>query len=161
MQSLTTDHCLLANNSLLCSMHFKHSLFPGKIFFFMQFPRCLKILSFSSFVQGFCWFVLLRAPAIPDDKNRKTVKYCWFHFVITITISSNVIGCLTALFLPNYSVELSSDTCNRTVGCNRTVKSANHIALIQLNWPIIKMIKVSTAKTTLSKAGKFENWRIF
>ena len=123
----------ISQHPLLCSMHFKHSLFPGKIFFFMQFPRCLKISSFSSFVQGLCCFVLLRAPAIPDDKNRTIFQYCWFRFVITITISSNVIGCLTALFLPNYSVELSSDTCNRTAGCNRTVESANHIALIQLN----------------------------
>ena len=39
-------------------------------------------------------------------------------------------------------------SCNRTVGCNRTETTANHIHCTQLNSPITEFIKMTVATTT-------------
>lgn len=72
--SFTTDHCLLASTLFLCSMHFTHSVFPGKILFWMKFPRCFNTSSFSSFVQILCDFLFLRAPAGPCYETQRSKK---------------------------------------------------------------------------------------
>ena len=92
----------------------------------------------------------------------------WFWFydsqvktaLITNTISSNLIGVLTASSFTNRVV---IGQCNRTIGGNRTVTLANHITCTVPNPPIREVITKTIATTTLTLPngpGIFQNGRI-
>ena len=71
--------------------------------------------------------------------------------VLTITISSNLIGALTALFFTNHCV----------LSCNRTVTLANHMKYTQVNPTKPEVITITIATTTYhTKPGMFQNGRI-
>ena len=69
--------------------------------------------------------------------------------IITITISSNVID-----WFLNWCIKLINlQSCNRTVGCNRTVTQANHFKSSPLNPPITKFITVSKVIQETDRIG--------
>ena len=75
--------------------------------------------------------------------------------IITITIYSNVIGALAALFFTNHSAVVITQ-CNQTVGYNQAVEISNHAQSFQPNLPIIELITITTATTTYPE----KNWGI-
>ena len=80
--------------------------------------------------------------------------------ITTNTISSNLVGALTASSFTNRVV---IEQCNRTIGCNRTVTLANHITCTVPNPPIREVITKTIATTTLTLPngpGIFQNGRI-
>ena len=74
--------------------------------------------------------------------------------IITITIYSNVIGALAALFFTNHSAVLIGQ-CNQTVGCNRAVEISNHAQSFQPNPPITELITTTATTTYPKKMVKF------
>ena len=80
--------------------------------------------------------------------------------ITTNTISSNLVGALTASSFTNRVV---IGQCNRTIGCNRTVTLANHITCTVPNPPSREVITKTIATTTVTLTngpGIFQNGRI-
>ena len=84
----------------------------------------------------------------------------------SITISSNMISALAAIFFTSYSVEFSSDNELGQLALigllQSAVKAATHIKSTRLNSPITELITITIATTTYpTKPGNFQNGIIF
>ena len=123
---------------------------------YKQIPHFSNLLSYYLW-KIVIWRIVFRRRINPFNETLAITK-----LIITIIISSNVIGASAALYFTNHSVQLWSDSWLLSDTCNRTFEAANHAKSTQLNPPITELITITIATTTYpgKKTGKFLNFKL-